>query len=239
MNVAINFHALGRALKRDAAALRRHARRRAERLFSKRSSARGRAPSARKSKPNTFDDVSHRETIRRAQQGDSAAFEIIYQLYARRVYALCLRMLHHPVEAEDAVQDAFMQLFRKIHTFRGESAFSTWLHRLTANVVLMRLRRKKPITVSIDELVESDDAYGEPLYEIGGPDLRLSGLVDRVTLQAAVEELAEGYREVFVLYDVHGYEHSEIAKILRRSIGNSKSQLHKVRKRLRELLQSA
>ena len=82
------------------------------------------------------------EAIRRAQAGDSTAFEFLYQLHSRRVYALCLRMVGNPADAEDLMQEAFLQLFRKIGTFRGESAFSTWLHRLTVNLVLMRLRKK-------------------------------------------------------------------------------------------------
>ena len=110
-------------------------------------------------------------------------------------------MLRDPAEAEDALQDVFIQLFRKIHTFRGESAFSSWLHRLTANVVLMRLRRKKLKSVSLDEIVEGDDHEGKSLREIAGPDLRLSGLPDRLTLQAAVDQLPEGYRQIFILHD--------------------------------------
>lgn len=132
-----------------------------------------------------------------------------------------------------------MQLFRKIHTFRGESAFSTWLHRLTANLVLMHLRRKRPIPISLDEITGSEEEDTKPRQEIGAPDPRLSGLIDRVNLQSAIDQLPKGYRGIFILYDVHGYEHSEIAKILGRSIGNSKSQLHKARKRLRELLHRA
>jgi RNA polymerase sigma-70 factor, ECF subfamily len=146
-------------------------------------------------------------------------------------------MLRDPVEAEDLAQEVFIQLFRKIHTFRGESAFSTWLHRLTANLVLMRLRRKKPVSISLDDISGGEEEDAKPRPEIGGPDPRLSGLIDRVNLQAAIDQLPEGYREIFILYDVHGYEHNEIAQILGRSIGNSKSQLHKARKRLRELLQ--
>jgi RNA polymerase sigma-70 factor (ECF subfamily) len=181
--------------------------------------------------------MSLSDTIRLAQQGDPAAFEIIYHLYSGRVYALCLRMLCDPVEAEDLVQEVFIQLFRKIHTFRGESAFSTWLHRLTTNLVLMRLRRKKPMSISLDEIMGSEERDGKPRQEIGGPDPGLSGLADRINLQSAIDQLPQGYKKIFILYDVQGYEHSEIAKILGRSIGNSKSQLHKARKRLRELLQ--
>jgi RNA polymerase sigma-70 factor, ECF subfamily len=176
------------------------------------------------------------EAIRLAQLGDAAAFETIYQLHSRRVYALCLRMTGDPVEAEDLTQDAFLQLFRKIHTFRGESAFSSWLHRLTANIVLMRFRKKRPVPASLDEITSADGEKDRPAFEIGGPDLRLAGVFDRMNLHTAIEELPEGYRSMFLLHDVQGYEHKEIANMLDCSIGNSKSQLHKARKRLRELL---
>ncbi|HWO30519.1 MAG TPA: sigma-70 family RNA polymerase sigma factor, partial [Candidatus Acidoferrum sp.] len=148
------------------------------------------------------------------------------------VYALCLRMLCDPVQAEDLVQEVFIQLFRKIHTYRGESAFSTWLHRLTANLVLMRLRKKKPVSISLDEITGSEEEDARPHKEIGASDPRLSGLIDRVNLQSAMDQLPAVYRD-----DVQGYEHSEIDRLLGHSIGNSKSQLHKARKRLRELLQ--
>jgi RNA polymerase sigma-70 factor, ECF subfamily len=145
-------------------------------------------------------------------------------------------MVGNTAEAEDLAQEAFLQLFRKIATFRGESAFSTWLHRLSVNVVLMRLRKKTLAETSLDETTEPDDESG-PRKDIGGPDLRLSGSVDRVNLERAVEQLPPGYRSIFVLHDVQGYEHNEIATIMNCSIGNSKSQLHKARMRLRELLQ--
>ena len=170
------------------------------------------------------------EAIRLAQQGNAPAFERLYRLHNRRVYSLCLRMVSNTAEAEDLTQEAFLQLFRKIATFRGESAFSTWLHRLAVNVVLMRLRKKSGTEASLDEMTEPD---------FGGPDLRLSGSIDRVNLQRAVEQLPPGYKSVFVLHDVQGYEHNEIAKIMECSIGNSKSQLHKARMRLRELLHEA
>jgi RNA polymerase sigma-70 factor, ECF subfamily len=182
------------------------------------------------------DSTSLRETVRLAQQGDAAAFETLYELHSRRVYALCLRMLGDPVEAEDLAQEAFLQLFRKIHTFRGESAFSSWLHRLTANVVLMSFRRKKAVTTSLDEMTRVNEDSEMPRFEIASMDLRLSGVFDRIDLQAAIERLPEGYKAMFILHDVHGYEHNEIAKIFGCSIGNSKSQVHKARKRLRELL---
>jgi RNA polymerase sigma-70 factor (ECF subfamily) len=188
------------------------------------------------SKPLKPDAPSLKDAIRLAQQGDAAAFETIYQLHSSRVYALCLRMIGDPSEAEDLTQEAFLQLFRKIHTFRGESAFSSWLHRLTANIVLMRFRKKRPVAVSLEEMTRSDDEQNRPTFEIGVPDPRLSGLFDRLNLHEALAQLPEGYKSMFLLHDVHGYEHNEIANILGCSVGNSKSQLHKARKRLRELL---
>lgn len=181
--------------------------------------------------------MSEAEAIQRAQRGDAQAFEFLYRLHNRRVYALCLRMLGNPSDAEDLTQEAFLQLFRKISTFRGESAFSTWLHRLAVNVVLMRLRKKSLPTDSLDEPSEPDEETSGPRRDVGAPDLRLAGSIDRVNLQRCVEQLPPGYRAVFVLHDVQGYEHNEIAKIMGCSIGNSKSQLHKARMRLRELLQ--
>ena len=177
------------------------------------------------------------EAIRLAQAGDATAFEHLYQLHSRRVYALCLRMVGNPSDAEDLMQEAFLQLFRKIGTFRGESAFSTWLHRMTVNVVLMRLRKKSLPAASLEETTEPDEETGGPRKDIGAPDLRLSGAVDRVNLERSIEKLPPGYRTVFVLHDVQGFEHNEIAGIMGCSVGNSKSQLHKARTRLRELLQ--
>jgi RNA polymerase sigma-70 factor, ECF subfamily len=182
-------------------------------------------------------DLSEADAIRLAQQGDTAAFERIYRLHNRRVYALCLRMVGNTAEAEDLTQEAFLQLFRKIHTFRGDSAFSTWLHRLSVNVVLMKLRKKTLPETSLEETTEPDEETGGPRKDVGGPDLLLTGSLDRVNLQRAIEQLPPGYRAAFVLHDVQGYEHNEIADIMGCSVGNSKSQLHKARTRLRDLLQ--
>src|ERR1019366_8948611 len=164
------------------------------------------------------------------------AFEFLYRLHSRRVYALCLRMVSNPAEAEDLTQEAFLQLFRKIGTFRGESAFSTWLHRLAVNVVLMKLRKKKLAETSLDETNDPEDESSGPRKEIGGPDLLLTGSIDRVHLGRAIEQLPPGYKQVFVLHDIQGFEHNEIAGLMSCSIGNSKSQLHKARMRLREIL---
>src|ERR1700758_3735846 len=177
------------------------------------------------------------EAIRLAQAGNAAAFEFLYQLHGRRVYALCLRMVGNPADAEDLMQEAFLQLFRKIGTFRGESAFSTWLHRMTVNVVLMRLRKKSLPTDSLEETLEPDAENSAPKRDVGAPDLRLTGAADRVNLERCIEMRPPGYRTGYVLHDVQGYEHNEIADIMGCSVGNSKSQLHKARTRLRELLQ--
>jgi len=176
------------------------------------------------------------ELIERAQNGDEEAFAALFDAHKRRVYSLCLRMTGDTAEAEDLSQEAFLQLFRKISTFRGESAFSTWLHRMVVNVVLMHLRKKGLQQVSLDEV---DNTQDEPVKrEYGDDDKRLLHSIDRITLSRAIEALPPGYRAVLVLHDVEGYEHNEIAQILNCSVGNSKSQLHKARLKLREVLRS-
>ena len=179
--------------------------------------------------------LSEQEAIERAKQGDAAAFELLYDLHKRRVYSLCLRMTGNTASAEDLTQEAFLQLFRKIGTFRGESAFSTWLHRMAVNVVLMQLRKKNLPVVPIDETTEGEEE-GTIRKELGAADSPLAGSIDRLHLQRAVDELPPGYRTIFVLHDVEGYEHNEIATMVGCSIGNSKSQLHKARIKLRDLL---
>jgi len=183
------------------------------------------------------DKLTEAEAIERAKQGDAEAFQFLYNLHKRRVYSLCLRMTGNTASAEDLTQEAFLQLFRKIGTFRGESAFSTWLHRMSVNVVLMQLRKKSLPIVPIDETMEGEDE-GTVRKEPGAPDERLAGSIDRLQLQRAVDELPPGYRTIFVLHDVEGYEHNEIAGIVGCSIGNSKSQLHKARIKMRELLRA-
>jgi RNA polymerase sigma-70 factor, ECF subfamily len=175
--------------------------------------------------------------IRGCIAGDQRAFEALYNLHKRRVYSLCLRMVNNAAEAEDLTQESFMQLFRKIGTFRGESAFSTWLHRLTVNIVLMHLRKKGLDEISLDQEPE-DENQDLPKKEYGDADLNLVGAVDRVTLEKAIADLPKGYRTIFVLHDVEGYEHNEIAERIGCSIGNSKSQLFKARLKLRSYLQN-
>ena len=180
-------------------------------------------------------ELGESDAIERAKQGDAQAFKSLYERHKRRVYSLCLRMTANTAEAEDLTQEAFLQLYRKIATFRGESAFSTWLHRLSVNIVLMHLRRKSLPVVSLEESVQpgEDDT---PKKDFGAEDVALAGSIDRLQLQKAVDDLPPGYRTIFVLHDVEGYEHNEIATIVGCSIGNSKSQLHKARMKLRDLL---
>ena len=181
------------------------------------------------------DEFNEAEAIERAKRGDARAFQELYDKHKRRVYSLCLRMTANTAEAEDLTQEAFLQLYRKIATFRGESAFSTWLHRLSVNVVLMHLRKKSLPVVSLEETTQGGEEDA-PKKDFGAEDLALAGSIDRLQLQKAVDDLPPGYRTIFVLHDIEGYEHNEIAGIVGCSIGNSKSQLHKARMKLRDLL---
>jgi RNA polymerase sigma-70 factor (ECF subfamily) len=192
-----------------------------------------RDPQERRRQGNEFHEA---EAIERAKQGDAQAFQDLYEKHKRRVYSLCLRMTANTAEAEDLTQEAFLQLYRKIGTFRGESAFSTWLHRLSVNVVLMHLRKKNLPVVSLEETTQGGEE-DSPKKDFGAEDLALAGSIDRLQLQKAVDDLPPGYRTIFVLHDIEGYEHNEIAGIVGCSIGNSKSQLHKARMKLRDLLQ--
>jgi RNA polymerase sigma-70 factor (ECF subfamily) len=182
--------------------------------------------------------IADDSTLARAQAGDHHAFAQLYALHKRRIYSLCLRMVGNAAEAEDLTQEAFLQLHRKIATFRGDSAFSTWLHRLAINVVLMHLRKKGLPEVSLEETMEPQQEDG-PRKDIGARDNVLAGSIDRVNLERAIESLPPGYRIIFVLHDIEGYEHNEIAEMMGCSIGNSKSQLHKARMKLRDLLKTS
>jgi RNA polymerase sigma-70 factor (ECF subfamily) len=179
--------------------------------------------------------LSEAEAIEGAKLGNGECFEILYRLHKRRVYSLCLRMVGNIEAAEDFTQEVFLQLYRKITSFRGESAFSTWLHRVGVNVVLMHLRRKGLIEVSLEETLDFGEG-DEQKREFGFEDKALAGSIDRVILERVIESLSPGYRIVFVLHDIEGYEHNEIAEMLGCSAGNTKSQLHKARIKLRDLL---
>jgi RNA polymerase sigma-70 factor, ECF subfamily len=176
------------------------------------------------------------DLIKRAQEGDADAFADLFHAHKARIYSLCLRMTNNSAEAEDLTQDAFLQVFRKLATFRGESALSTWLYRIAVNTVLMHFRKKTPCRLSLDEPCSKNGDTKPLRREYGTKDNRLAGCIDRITLSRAIRELPEGYRKVFLLHEVEGYEHQEIAEFLGCSTGNSKSQLHKARLRMRELL---
>ena len=193
------------------------------------------APSRRRVAVVLPSGMTEAEAILRAQAGEEASFEVLYNLHKRRVYSLCLRMTRDCARAEDMTQEAFLQLYRKIGSFRGESAFVTWLHRLTVNIVLMAFRKRGLPETSLEESLEPQYKDG-PVREIGTVDGSLLGSVDRITLERIIAELPPGYRMIFVLHDIEGYEHNEIAEMLSCSLGNSKSQLHKARMKLRGLL---
>jgi RNA polymerase sigma-70 factor, ECF subfamily len=162
---------------------------------------------------------------------DMEAFEEIYHLHHKRVYSLCFRMLQNTSDAEDLTQQVFIQLFRKLHTFRGESSFTTWLHRMTVNQVLMHFRRR---VVKTEKTTEDGET---PIRIVSGTEnpSRMA-LIDRIALNQAIGQLPAGYRLVFILHDVEGFEHEQIGKMLGCAVGTSKSQLHKARQRLRQLL---
>jgi RNA polymerase sigma-70 factor (ECF subfamily) len=189
---------------------------------------------ADKSEGGKIADISGASDFDLAQAaagGDMAAFEEIYQRHHRRVYSICLRMLQNAYEAEDLTQDVFIQLYRKIGSFRGDSAFTTWLHRMTVNQVLMHFRKR---TVKFEKTTEEGET---PVQIVPGTESPFKmPIVDKIALENAIDQLPAGYKNVFMLHDVEGFEHEEVAKILGCSVGTSKSQLHKARLKLQKLL---
>jgi RNA polymerase sigma-70 factor, ECF subfamily len=186
--------------------------------------------------PETLRWPTESDLITRAQGGDQQACATIFDLHGRRVYSTCLLMSKNVADAEDLMQEAFIQIFRGLRSFRGDSAFSTWIYRVVVNTVLMTRRKKRLREVSLDEPATLE--HSQVPREFGRDDSKLVGAVDRVALTQAAKELPEGCRTIFLLHEVEGYEHHEIAERLRCSIGNSKSQLHKARLKMRRLLAS-
>jgi len=170
-----------------------------------------------------------------AQAGNHAAFSELYSAHKKRVFSICMRMVREVSLAEDLTQETFLQLHRKIGSFRGESAFTTWLHRMAVNTVLMHLRKRVLTLVSLDHLT-TENPDDHPVRSFGARDLAQAGTVDRVTIDRAIATLAPGYRSIFLLHDVQGFDHHEIATILNCSTGNTKSQLHKARRAMRGAL---
>ena len=175
--------------------------------------------------------------IERAKAGDAEAFHWLYEKHFRRVFALCWRMVGNHALAEELTQDTFLQVFRRLDTFRGDSRFSTWLHRIAVNETLMSLRRRQHIVEELP-LEEPDDDSHRPnqLEKLEVVDQRLMSSNDRVRLEHAISQLPSGYAAIFMLHDIFGYAHHEIAELLGCTVGNTKSQLHKARMRLRATL---
>lgn len=165
-------------------------------------------------------------------------FEHTYRIYNRRIYAKCLHMVGNEAEAEDLTQEVFLRVFRKMDSFRGESAFGTWLYRVAVNVVLASLRKKSLITSSLEDDTELKEGIFSLDQVLGAPDRALTAAFDRLNLECAVSQMPAGYRQVFLMHCVEGYGHGEIARILGLSIGTSKSQLYKARVWLRQMLRT-
>jgi RNA polymerase sigma-70 factor (ECF subfamily) len=164
--------------------------------------------------------------VRRAKQGEVGAFEGLYRANVGRVFAVCLRLCGQPALAEELTQEAFVRAWQKLHTFRGESAFSTWLHRLAVNVALGHLRRRGHQDQAAEQL---PSAHAEPA---AGTMTRETG----IDLERAISGLPKRARTVFVLHDVEGYRHDEIAKLAGMAVGTSKAHLFRARRLLREAL---
>lgn len=163
----------------------------------------------------------------RASLGDAEAFERLYHRHAAHMLGLARRMLGAEEEAADATQEIFIRTWQKLHLFRGDSAFGTWLHRLAINVVLAR---RTSMATRRDRFIEGLDTSEMHATKQAKPELRMD-------FDSAIKTLPGGAREVFVLYDVEGYKHEEIARMLGISVGTSKSQLHRARMSLRKYLE--
>ena len=166
--------------------------------------------------------------VRQAQNGDRAAFEQIYRENVGRVYAICLRILANSARAQELTQEVFVRVWEMIGTFRGESAFSSWLYRLTVNVVLVDLRAKKRRTARV--MITDDLSPYDKNDHLAMPE-------STIDLEHAIAALPERARAVFVLHDIEGYQHDEIATLMGFAEGTSKAQLHRARKLLREALE--
>jgi len=193
------------------------------------------APALGREPIRSLERSSEADAVARAQGGDQDAFSELYLQHKRRVFSVCMRIVRDFSLAEDLTQDTFLQVHRKLASFRGDSVFSTWLHRLAVNTVLMHLRKRVLAVVSLDRLMESvpEERAGR---SFGTRDLTQAGVVDRLAIERALATLAPGYRSIFLLHDIHGFDHCEIASMLECSCGNTKSQLHKARRILRGAL---
>ncbi len=173
--------------------------------------------------------ISTFDLINRAQAGDQAAFEQLYRKYAGRVYAVCLRLSANSGSAEELTQEAFVRAWQMLATFRGESDFFSWLYRLTVNVVFSDMRSKRRRT---SRVMTTDNLSTYDQKSVAGFD---GATID---LEKAIAALPKQARAIFVLHDVEGYRHEEIAEMMKLSVGTCKSQLHRARRILREALEA-
>ena len=179
------------------------------------------------------------QLLQRAQAGDLEAFSVLYDTTRRRVFSLCLRMVRNHETAEDLTQETYVLAFTRLKSFRGDSAFTTWLHRIAVNVILMFFRKNRSLP-EISSLEPPTNDAGEEIggHEPGEMDGNLRTSLDRIALERAISDLPNGYRLMLILHDIEGYQHEEIADMLGCSMGNTKSQLHKARMKMRDLLQA-
>ena len=176
----------------------------------------------------SFAEAQARRLVARAQAGDAAAFEQLYRLNVGRIFATCRRLCRDESEAEELTQESFVRAYERLSLFRGDSAFSSWLHRLAVNVVLGKWRGQNRYRQRVLPL---EDFEG---FEPEGPPS--GGGAAAIDLERAIAGLPKGARTVFVLYDIEGYQHEEIAEATGLAVGTSKAQLHRARRLLREAL---
>jgi RNA polymerase sigma-70 factor (ECF subfamily) len=176
------------------------------------------------------DKAAAQKLIRRAQAGDVDAFEILYSEHSPRIYALCLRLMAGDTsDATELLQDVFIKAWRRLDTFRGDSAFASWLHRLTVNTMLENTRSEGRRTARVLPMEDTSRLAGAA---------RASGIELKMDMESAIASLPKGARLAFVLHDVEGYQHQEIAEQLSVTVGTVKAQLHRARRLLRERLES-
>ena len=199
--------------------------------------------------PSTFSSISmpseasfnyiaaeDNELAKLSSKGDMQAFEQLYLRHHRKVFTICLRMLRNSSDAEDLAQDVFIQVFRKIKTFRGESKFSTWLHRLAINQVLMYFRKQRKKD-GLLRIIFDDPSNLPELPIAGSTDPKNLQTDNQIRLRRAINNLPLGYRSVFILHEIMGFDHYETAAMLGVTEGTTKSQLFKAKDKLRFLLQ--
>lgn len=176
-------------------------------------------------------DSGEPELIARARRGDVDAFEGLYRQTAGRVYAICLRMTGDTEQAKELLQDVFVRVWERLGSYRGEAAFTSWLHRLTVNVVLATSRADRRRDHRVGALPADPDAPA-----VGDGGTRADSVGHRIDLEAAIAALPPGARRVFVLHDIEGYRHDEIARLTGTAPGTVRAQLHRARKLLMEAL---